>query len=166
MVLCGTVRRCRVSFRGANMSARAISRRQLLQVGSVGMLRLALPELLPGSQRSGEKSSISTVQYGGASHADSLAPKPDAPEDVRGPYRPIATAVPGLRLGELLPRLARMADRYTIVRSMTHRNGGHDGGMHVCMTGHSNPTPDTPYFGSVMARLRPARPHLPSYVWL
>src|SRR5437870_4449816 len=123
-------RRLRVTFRGANMSARAIqnstplTRRQLLQVGSVGMLGLALPDLLrAGSQRSGEKSCIFIVQYGGASHIDSLDPKPDAPADVRGPYRPIATAVPGLRLGELLPRLARMADRCTIGRSMTHRNG-------------------------------------------
>jgi hypothetical protein len=65
-----------------------------------------------------------------------------------------------------MPRLARMADRYCVVRSMTHGNGGHDGGMHVCMTGHSNPTPDTPYFGSVVARLRPATANLPSYVWL
>src|SRR5207248_7385514 len=45
-------------------------------------------------------------------------------------------------------------------------NGGHDGGMHVCMTGHSSPTPETPYFGSVVARLRPATCNVPSYVWL
>ena len=96
------------------------------------------------------RSCIFIVQYGGASHIDSLDPKPEAPADVRGPYRPIATAVPGLRLGELLPRLGRLADRYTVVRSMTHRNGGHDGGMHVQMTGHSSPSADTPYFGSVI----------------
>jgi hypothetical protein len=106
------------------------------------------------------------VQYGGASHIDSLDPKPDAPEDIRGPYHPIATNVPGIRIGELLPRLANLADRYCLVRSMSHGNGGHDGGMHVAMTGHSAPKESTPYFGSVMAKLRPATVNVPSYVWV
>lgn len=145
-----------------------LTRRNLLQVGSVGLLGLGLPELLArdGLVRPSHKSCIFIVQYGGASHIDSLDPKPDAPEDIRGPYKPIATAVPGLRFGELLPRLGRMADRFSVVRSMTHRNGGHDGGMHICMTGHSNPTPETPYFGSVMARVRPTTRNMPSYVWI
>jgi hypothetical protein len=146
----------------------AITRRRLLQVGGIGLLGLGLPRLLSArpSGRDAEKSCIFIVQYGGASHIDSLDLKPDAPEDVRGPYKPIATSVPGVRVCELLPRLARLADRYCIVRSMTHGNGGHDGGMHVCMTGHSNPSAETPYFGSVMARLRPALRNIPSYVWL
>ena len=154
------------------MGRHAPTRRRLLQVGTIGLLGLGLPDLLAarargaGSERQREKSCIFIVQYGGASHIDSLDPKPDAPADIRGPYRPIATAVPGLRLGELLPRLARLAGRFAVVRSMTHRNGGHDGGMHVAMTGHSSPAADTPYFGSVVARLRPARDNVPSYVWL
>jgi hypothetical protein len=106
------------------------------------------------------------VQYGGASHLDSLDLKPSAPQEIRGPYRPIATNVPGIQVGELLPRLARLADRYCLIRSMTHGNGGHDGGMHICMTGHSNPVENTPYFGSVMAKLRPSTRNIPSYVWL
>ena len=71
-----------------------------------------------------------------------------------------------MQLCELLPRLATQADRFAIVRSMTHGNGGHDGGMHVAMTGLSMPEADTPYFGSVVARLRPATRNMPSYVWL
>ncbi len=123
-----------------------LTRRQLLQVGGIGVLGLGLPELLQArapvttGPRGSEKSCIFIVQYGGASHIDSLDPKPDAPTDVRGPYRPIATRVPGVPIGELLPRLARLSDQYCLVRSMTHGNGGHDGGMHVCMTGHSQPT--------------------------
>jgi hypothetical protein len=148
----------------------SLSRRRLLQVGSLGLLGLSLPELLhsqaEGASRQSDKSCIFIAQYGGASHVDSLDPKPDAPEDVRGPYKPIATATAGLRLGELLPRLARLSRRYAVVRSMTHRNGGHDGGMHVQMTGHSAPAADTPYFGSVVARLRPSQANVPSYVWL
>ncbi len=144
-----------------------LSRRRLLQVGGVGMLGLGLPQLLRAQpSRGGEKSCIFIVQYGGASHHDSWDLKPDAPEDVRGPYRPIATRVPGLRIGELMPRLANLADRYALIRSMTHGDPNHDGGMHVCMTGHSTPTADTPYFGSVAAKLLPSSNNLPSYVWL
>jgi hypothetical protein len=153
--------------------ASLITRRQLLQAGGIGALGLALPDLFrasaagaTGRRRAGERSCIFIVQYGGASHIDSLDLKPDAPQDVRGPYRPIATSVPGVQVGELLPRLARMADRYCLVRSMTHGNGGHDGGMHICMTGHSRPVESTPYYGSVMARVRPATRNIPSYVWI
>jgi hypothetical protein len=147
------------------------SRRRLLQIGGIGALGLGLPELLHASSpesatSAGERSCIFIVQYGGASHIDSLDPKPAAPEDVRGPYRPIATRVPGMQLCELLPKLSMLSDRFAIIRSMTHGNGGHDGGMHVAMTGHSMPAVDTPYFGSVAGRLRPAIRNIPSYVWL
>jgi uncharacterized protein (DUF1501 family) len=148
---------------------RRITRRRLLQVGGIGALGLSLPRLLRAREQArprSERSCIFIVQYGGCSHVDSFDPKPAAPEDIRGPYRPIATKVPGLRIGELLPRLAALADHYCLVRSMTHGNGGHDGGMHVCMTGHSQPAPETPYFGSVMARVRPSTRNVPSYVWV
>src|SRR5262245_42515026 len=131
------------------MTPRTLSRRQLLQLGGISIMGLGLPDLLraraPVTSAIGKgtaKSCIFIVQYGGASHIDSLDLKPDAPDKVRGPYQPIATRVPGIQICEHLPRLANLADRFTIVRSMTHGNGGHDGGMHVCMTGHSNPTPD------------------------
>ncbi|MBN9522001.1 DUF1501 domain-containing protein [bacterium] len=149
------------------------TRRHLLRVGGVSALGLNLPQLLharsPGTAPAGrvpERSCIFVVQYGGASHIDSLDPKPDAPAEVRGPYRAIPTRVPGVRVGELLPRLAGLADRFLLVRSMTHRDPGHDGGMHVAMTGHSTPTPDTPYLGSVVAKVCPATRNVPSYVWL
>ncbi len=150
-----------------------LSRRRLLQIGGLGMLGLGLPRLLqanssiadaPGSSR--QKSCIFIVQYGGASHHDSWDLKPDAPDDIRGPYRPIATSVPGTQIGELMPKLASMAHQYCLIRSMTHANGGHDGGMHICMTGHSAPTVETPYFGSVVAKVRPSTVNIPSYMWL
>ncbi len=74
--------------------------------------------------------------------------------------------MPGLQICEKLPRLARLAKRYSLIRSMTHGDGGHDGGMHIAMTGDSRPKPSTPYFGSVVGKLRPATRNLPSYVWL
>jgi uncharacterized protein (DUF1501 family) len=149
-----------------------LTRRHLLQVGGISALGLGLPALLradPARQSvksNKSRSCIFIVQYGGASHIDSLDPKPEASEDIRGPYRPIATNVPGMRIGELLPRLGKLANRYCLIRSMTHANGGHDGGMHVAMTGHSAPRESTPYFGSVMAKIRPATVNVPSYVWL
>jgi hypothetical protein len=147
--------------------AAALTRRQLLQVGGIGALGLTLPRFLQaGDARAADKSCIFIVQYGGASHIDCWDPKPDAPAEIRGPYRPIATRIPGIRICEKLPRLAAIADRYAIVRSMTHTDGGHDGGMHICMTGHSRPVQSTPYFGSVMAKLRPSTANIPSYVWL
>jgi hypothetical protein len=69
-------------------------------------------------------------------------------------------------IGELMPGLASLADRYCLIRSMSHKEIFHDQGMHVCMTGHSKPADNTPYFGSVVAKLRPSVRNIPSYVWL
>jgi uncharacterized protein (DUF1501 family) len=145
-----------------------IDRRNLIRVGSLGMIGLSLPQLLAAGApaRRREKSCIFIVQYGGASHIDSFDLKPAAPAEIRGPYQPIATAVPGTQICELLPRLAGMGDRFALVRSMTHGNPGHDGGMHVCMTGRAAPVESTPYFGSVLAKLKPSTENIPSYVWL
>jgi hypothetical protein len=151
-----------------------LTRRGLLQVGGLGALGLSLPRLLwardpslrPEARRGQDLSCIFVVQYGGASQIDTWDPKPDAPDGIRGPYKPIATSVPGTRMGELLPRLARLANRCCLIRSMSHGNADHDGGMHVCLTGHSRPQEATPCFGSVASRLRPVRASLPSYVWL
>jgi hypothetical protein len=151
-----------------------LSRRDLVQLGAIGAIGLGLPRLLRGGSPAGRSvsrptsanSCIFIVQYGGGSHIDSFDLKPDAPAETRGPFKPIATNVPGIRIGEHLPRLAQLANRYCLVRSMTHGNSGHDGGMHVAMTGHSNPKVETPYFGSIAAKLRPATRNIPSYVWL
>lgn len=155
------------------MTINQLTRRQLVHAGGLGMVGLTLPDLLwaraplpQRDRREPEKSCIFIVQYGGASHIDSWDPKPLAADEIRGPYRPIATSVPGMHIGEMQPRLARLADRFCLVRSMTHGNGGHDGGMHICMTGHSMPRENTPYFGSVVARLRPSTQNIPSYVWV
>src|SRR5262249_53089128 len=142
------------------------------------MLGLSLPELLcrssratpsPGPPRS-EKSCILIVQYGGASHIDSWDPKPEAPQEIRGPLAPISTNVPGGRVCELLPRPAGFADRYCLIRSLTHHSSDHGEAMQFAMTGSSRPdksqTDDTPYFGSVVAKVRPAMRAVPSYVFI
>src|SRR5436190_24386259 len=101
--------------RRAACRRRWVSRRGLLQVGGIGILGLGLPELLLADpERAKANACIFLVQYGGASHIDTLDLKPDAPAEIRGPYQPIATSVPGIQVCEPLPRLAKLAHRYCL----------------------------------------------------
>jgi uncharacterized protein (DUF1501 family) len=142
-----------------------MNRRQLLQVGSVSALGLTLPSLLQAQSKRRPKSCIFVYQYGGLSQLDSWDPKPNAPQELRGPYKPIATAVPGFRVGELMPRLARIADKYAVIRSMTHTVPVHDIANKMLLAGNRLPVGDDPAFGSVVAKLKPSA-DVPSYVWL
>ena len=109
---------------------------------------------------------------GGPTHVDTWDMKPPAPAEIRGPYKPIATSVPGVHINELEPRLAKLSQHYRLIRSMTHdtpiRN--HPDAMHNCLTGQAKAPDDAPAIGSVMAKLRPTqRPGLlclaPSLRW-
>jgi hypothetical protein len=109
------------------------------------------------------KSCIYIYLFGGPSHLDIWDMKPDAPAEIRGEFRPISTNVPGLEITEHLPELARRADRYAVIRSLTHGDNSHGSAGHAMMTGYRPrrlgevpPTPDDcPHFGSVVARVRP-----------
>src|SRR5262245_51994864 len=146
------------------------TRRQLLQAGALPLLGLTLPRLLAALADSGRaakaRSCIFVFQYGGLSQLDSWDPKPDGPSDVRGPYKPIATPVAGFRVGELMPRLARLADRYAVIRSMSHRVGVHDVANRMLLAGQSQPALTAPSLGAIVSKLRPAKSGLPSHVWL
>ncbi|MBM4071053.1 MAG: DUF1501 domain-containing protein, partial [Planctomycetes bacterium] len=150
-----------------------VTRRRLLQVGAIGAL-CDLPSLLWASSPSGngttssdpEKSCIFIFQQGGLSQLDSWDLKPDAPDSIRGPYRPIATSVTGFRVGELMPRLARLAHRYCVIRSMRHSEHVHDTAIGMSLTGKSRPPANWPYYGSVLSKLRPSRPGMQSFVCL
>jgi hypothetical protein len=111
-----------------------LCRRDLLQVGTLGFLGLGdwfrLKAVEPGAAgpRSGfgqAKACILLYLFGSPSQHDTFDPKPDAPEDIRGELRPIATNVPGTHICELLPKIARVCDRATIVRSLTHPHPDH-----------------------------------------
>ena len=146
-----------------------LSRRQVLQVGSVGLLGLALPDLLrlqAGSSGKREKSCIFIFQYGGLSQLDSWDPKPNAPEELRGPYKPIATNVPGFQVGELMPRLAQRADKYAILRSLSHTMPIHDVANRMLLAGQAKPAMNAPSFGAIVSKLRPATANMPTHVWL
>lgn len=144
-----------------------LSRRQLLQAGALAPIGLTLPDFLRAAAPARRpKSCIFIFQYGGLSQLDSWDPKPDAPQEIRGPYKPIPTAVPGFRVGELMPRLAAVAGRYAVIRSMTHTESVHDRANKMLLAGNRMPDADAPAFGSVVAKLRPSRGAIPSYVWL
>ena len=150
-----------------------LTRRELLRIGGLSALGLSLPELLraKAAQAAGSpaspfgnhfgqaKSCIVVFLFGAPAHQDTFDMKPDAPSEVRGEFKPIATAVPGTQVCELMPRLARMTDQYAIVRSMSHPDNTHTVAMHYMLTGVRHIAPNTnprnspadfPTFGAVM----------------
>jgi hypothetical protein len=170
-----------------------ITRREALRVGGLAFTGLLWSDLLqaraaaaarprlsqPAASGFGKaKACIMVFNYGGPSHLDIWDLKPDAPKEIRGEFRPAATRVPGTSITEHLPRLARLADRYAILRSVTHRDNDHAIGTYLALTGHSHPknailgieppaTPqDLPSMGSVTSKLRPAVKPVFSYVTL
>lgn len=158
------------------MTSELISRRRLLQAGAVGGLNLALPGLVtarvdadkPLGEGAADKSLILLWLCGGPSHLDTWDLKPDAPEGIRGPYKPAATSVPGMRISELHTRLAPLANHIAVVRSMHHVGNisNHFDAMHHCLTGQAMAPDDTPYYGSVLSYVRPSKQNVASYFWL
>jgi hypothetical protein len=155
-----------------------LSRRSFLRVGFLGLAGLSLADhlrLKAAAAASGRPTKDTAVilffMGGGPSHIDTYDPKPDAPVEVRGEFKPVPTSVPGIQLSEHLPRQARVMDKLAVVRSVTHSNAGHGMATHWLMTGYA-PTVETsdnlnPSCGSVTARLRGANaPRLPAYVCL
>ncbi len=119
-----------------------VSRRDFIRLGGVGIGMLALGDLFPQAvaRAQGKPAKARTViqlwMGGGPTQTDTFDPKPEAGEDVCGPLRrPIATNVAGIRISELLPNLAKQADKYTILRSMTHGNNGHETAAYIVQTG-------------------------------
>jgi Protein of unknown function (DUF1501) len=149
-------------------------RREFLRCGIAGLTSLSLPGLLKlraaNAAAPRERTALVVVWlHGGASHFETYDPKPDAPDEIRGPFRPISTNVPGTQLCELLPRHARIADRFNILRSMVHTGFCHQQGVQQLFTGHPvremRNKPDHPDCFSVVSRLRnDPRRALPNYV--
>ncbi len=152
-----------------------ISRRRLLQASGVGLLSMSTPGILmardgniDGRKGQPPKSCIFILLCGGPSHLDTWDLKPEAPEGIRGPYKPIATAVPGMRISELQPRLAKLTRHWSLIRSMTHIGNisNHFDAMHHLLSGQANAPLDSAYMGSILAKVRPSQRNVASYVWL
>src|SRR5581483_3505037 len=119
-----------------------VTRRHALRIGGAGLFgSLTLPRILESEARAGTvkpakaKSCIFIFLEGGPPHQDMWDLKPDAPVDIRGPFNPIATSVPGTFVSEHCPNSAKIAQKFTILRSHSHTDNGHTTGYHYVMTG-------------------------------
>jgi hypothetical protein len=149
-------------------------RRDLLRAGVLGFLGLGLDDWFRLRALAADRSRPAPLARnciliwlaGGPSHIDTFDPKPTAPADVRGEFKPISTSVPGLQISEIFPELAKMMNRVTLIRSMTSPEADHDRASHHLLTGY-RPMPALVYpsYGSVVSKVREAkRGQLPPYV--
>jgi hypothetical protein len=147
----------------------------------MGFLGMSLPGFLraraaaanePAAGKATAKSVILLYQFGGASHIDSFDMKPEAPAEIRGEFKTIPTSVPGTRICEHLPQMARLADKYALVRSLHHTMGSHNSAAYYNITGHApssnqlllRDSPELyPAYGSVVSRLKAPRPGVPTF---
>jgi len=150
-----------------------LTRRTMLEAAGAGLFGMTLPGLFAAEAAAKSaavagpkpraKSVIFLFLFGGPSQLETFDLKPDAPEKIRGPFKPIASRTPGLRISETLPNLAKISDKFCVVRSMTHPFNDHSGAAHYLQTGKSwhvaigrgfSPTPqDWPSMGSVVEYL-------------
>ena len=149
-----------------------VPRRTFLQVGGLALGGLALPQLLRAEANSGvtrsHKAVIMVFLSGGPPHQDMVDLKPDAPDDIRGEFKPISTNVTGLRICEHLPRLAGMMDRFAVIRSLVGSEGHHS--AFQCMnvrTQQNQPGGGWPSFGSTVAKVQgPVVENVPPFIGL
>src|SRR5262245_20524415 len=158
-----------------------LTRREMLRAGAIGLAGLSLPHLFhlqqaaaSSSQKAAVRSVILLFLSGGPSQLDTFDLKPKAPSEIRGSFQPIDTNVPGIRICEHLPRLARHADKYAIIRSMAHNDANHPAASYWMMIGSpigrkapqnvSMSREDRPHPGSAAAKLLGSRPGVPAFV--
>jgi hypothetical protein len=160
-----------------------VNRREWLRIGALSSIGVTLPQLLSaagpakseGPHFGRAKSCIVCFLFGAPAHQDIWDLKPDASDDVRGPFQPISTSVPGTFFGEHIPRTAKLAHRFALVRSVTHPDSTHTVAMHYMLSGqrhrrpNTNPTnlpDDFPCYGAVVNRFRPSSTPLPAGISL
>lgn len=153
-----------------------LNRRSFLKAGGLGLTGLTLADLLQheahaGSAAKKENSVIILWMRGGPSQHETWDPKPLAPADYRGAFGAIKTAVPGIEIVDLMPRCARIMDKWSIIRSLHHTNAGHSAGDQILFTGYPPGTDPTvnvhPSCGAIVSeQLGHLTPELPPYVMI
>ena len=149
-----------------------VSRRDFLAASGMGLAGLGLPRSLPGgfdaSGATSERALILVMMVGGPSQLETWAPKPEAPEEVRGPFGSIATRVPGVRINEHLPRLAARMDKLALIRSVHHDEAPiHETGLQLLQTGRLSRTEEEhPHIGAVASKLMGARGTAPAFAMI
>ena len=166
-----------------NLNCAGIGRRDFIQLGVGGILGLGMGDLMSlraDAARAAGKPNPDNINCilvwldGGPTHFETFDPKPNAPSDVRGEFKPIPTNVAGVHFCETVPRLARSLDKMAILRSICHKDPNHGGGNHYMMTGAPTPVPVNcgssvsfhPSFGSIVSHIRGVKGGLPSYATL
>jgi hypothetical protein len=163
-------------FDARQHSTARLTRRELLKAAGVGALTIGVPGTVAASVETGrglsrgaaDRSCIFILLCGGPSHIDTWDLKPEATDEIRGPYRPIASKVPGMRISELHPRLSGLTEYFSLIRSMTHVGNisNHFDAMHHLLSGQTMAPADSPYLGSILSRVRAAERKVANYVWL
>ncbi|MDP6444077.1 MAG: DUF1501 domain-containing protein [Pirellulaceae bacterium] len=151
-----------------------VTRRDFMQVGSLGALGLGLPQYLAAKERgqvdpkNENKACIMIFNLGAPSHLDTFDMKPDAPAEIRGPFKPISTASPDIQISELFPKHAKIADKISFVRSCYHTGAAvHDAGWQMMQTGRLfSGGINSPHIGAAMSYLRGRKTDLPPFVVL
>src|SRR5947209_1014991 len=150
------------------------SRRDFLHAGSIAPLGLTLAALnrakaaAPATGKDGDVNCIMLFLVGGPSQIDTWDPKPNAPAEVRGPFQPIKTNVPGVQISEIFPRMAKHADKFSLIRSVYHTaTAVHDTGHQMMQTGRLfTGGVEHPHVGCVLGYLKGQRGEMPAHVLL
>jgi uncharacterized protein (DUF1501 family) len=154
-----------------------VNRREFLKVGALGLGGLTLSDMLRARSAQAAlapqaRKVVLLWMGGGPSHFETFDPKPEAAEGYRGPSKAIPTNVPGIRVHEWLPQMAKLADKYAIIRSLYHKENGHTAADHWMQTGYAygpvdsqgNPAQAAPFFGTVVAKLLGSGSGLPTNI--
>lgn len=164
----------RLSGRGATHTCDGLTRRDFLQAGALSAIGLTLPQYMAMQAQGAvkdpndDRSVIMIFNLGAPSHIDTWDMKPDAPAEVRGPFKPIQTNAPAIQISEILPRMAKHADKFSLVRSVYHTAAAvHDTGHQMMQTGRLFAGGiNTPHAGCVLGYLRGRKSDLPPHVVL
>src|SRR4051812_12094690 len=149
-----------------------LTRRDFLHAGALPLLGLTLPSLMAqkaaGNGKDRDVNCIMLFLVGGPSHIDTFDPKPKAPAEVRGPFNPIATTVPGMQITEIFPLTAKQADKFSLIRSVYHTaTAVHDTGHQMMQTGRLfSGGVEHPHIGCALGYLKGQRGEMPAHVLL
>ncbi len=157
----------------SDVTCEGVSRRSFLQVGALGGLGLALPQLLAARKLQAAPSPSTVTNCiliwtrGGTSHHDTFDPKPQAPASVKGEFGVIDTAIPGVKFTDIVPNMARELGRYALLRGWNPKNGSHGSADQWVMSGRRfNPAVAYPTYGSVVSYYHGFKSAMPPFVQL
>ena len=164
----------KLSGQGKAHTCDGMTRRDVLQVGALGAVGLTLPQYMAAQangavkDKNDDRACIMIFNLGAPSQLDTFDMKPDAPAEVRGPFKPIKTASPEIQISEILPGHAKVADKFSLVRSCYHTSAAvHDAGWQMMQTGRQFAGGvNSPHAGAVMSYLRGRKTDLPPFVVL